>query len=60
MPCVAVAGVVRLTAAQAAGAGFAAAHALTEVEPDLARCLAEPAAVLAELAAAVLSSRFPG
>ena len=60
VPCVAMAGVVRLSAAQAADAGFAAVHALTDVEPDLARCLAAPAAVLADLAAAVLSSRFPG
>ncbi|HEV7211979.1 MAG TPA: glycerate kinase [Blastococcus sp.] len=59
VPCVAVAGVVRLSAAQAARAGFAAVHALTEVEPDLARCLAEPAAVLADLAAAVVAERFP-
>ena len=36
VPCVGLAGVVRLSAEQAAGAGFAAAHAMTEAEPDLA------------------------
>jgi glycerate kinase len=51
---VAVAGVVRLDPARFTTAGFAAAHALTEVEPDVDRCLAEPAEVLTELAARVL------
>jgi glycerate kinase len=59
VPCVALAGVVRLSAEQFAEAGFAAAHALTEVEPDVARCLAAPATVLAELAARVLSPGSP-
>jgi glycerate kinase len=54
VPCVALAGRVELDAGQLAAAGFAAAHALTEVEPDLDRCLAEPARVLADLAAAVV------
>ncbi|MGY1738221.1 glycerate kinase [Geodermatophilus sp. SYSU D00684] len=54
VPCVALAGRVALSHDELRGAGFAAAHALTEAEPDLARCLAEPAAVLAELAARVL------
>jgi glycerate kinase len=54
VPCVAVAGAVRLTAADVVAAGLAGAHALTEVEPDVARCRAEAAAVLADLAAAVL------
>ncbi|MCW2968329.1 MAG: glxK [Solirubrobacteraceae bacterium] len=56
VPCVALAGVVRLSGAELAAAGFAAAHALTEVEPDLARCLAAPANVLADLAAYVIAS----
>ncbi len=34
--------------------GLAAAHALTEVEPDVGRCLAEPELVLADLAARVV------
>ncbi|MGY1752491.1 glycerate kinase [Blastococcus sp. SYSU D01042] len=52
--CLALAGRVALGAEQLAAAGFTAAHALTEVEPDPDRCLAEPARVLAELAAAVV------
>lgn len=59
VPSVALAGVVRLSAAQLGSAGFAAAHALTEVEPDLTRCLAAPADVLADLAAEVLGRDFP-
>ncbi|MGY1829225.1 glycerate kinase [Geodermatophilus sp. SYSU D01180] len=54
VPCVGLAGRVALTGDELRGAGFAAAHALTQAEPDLARCLAEPAAVLEELAARVL------
>jgi glycerate kinase len=54
VPCVAVAGVVRLSPAEVAAAGLAGAHALTDVEPDLQRCLAEPAAVLTELAERLL------
>jgi len=51
--CVAIAGVVRLSREEVMAAGFAAAHALTDVEPDLQRCLADPAPVLTELAARV-------
>jgi glycerate 2-kinase len=54
VPCLAVAGVVRLAAEEGSGAGFAAAHALTEVEPGVGRCLAEPADVLARLAADII------
>ncbi len=57
VPCLAVAGRVALRPGQLAAAGFAAAHALTEVEPDLTRCLADPARVLADLAADVLRRR---
>jgi glycerate kinase len=55
VPCLGIAGVVRLTAEQLADGGFAAAHALTEVEPDVDRCLTEPAPLLADLAARVVS-----
>jgi glycerate kinase len=55
VPCIALAGVVRLSPEQLTAAGFEAAHALTEVEPDLRRCLAEPASVLADLAASVVA-----
>ncbi len=54
VPCLALAGRVVLGADQLAAAGFRAAHALTEVEPDLDRCLAAPERVLAELAAEVV------
>jgi glycerate kinase len=54
VPCVAVAGVVRLSPEEVAAAGLAGAHALTDVEPDLQRCLTEPAAVLTELAGRLL------
>ena len=54
VPCLGLAGVVRLSAEQLTGAGFVAAAGLTDVEPDLARCLAEPAQILARLAAEVV------
>ena len=54
VPCLGLAGVVRLSAEQLSAAGFVRASALTEVEPDLARCLAEPAEILARLAAEVV------
>ena len=57
VPCLAFAGVVRLSQEQLESAGFAGGHALTEVEPDLSRCLTEPQTVLAELAAHVLGGR---
>ncbi|WP_345770345.1 glycerate kinase [Blastococcus saxobsidens] len=57
--CVALAGAVRLPADRLEAAGFAAASALTDVEPDLDRCLAEPAAVLADLAERVIMAAPP-
>ncbi|MBN1092217.1 glycerate kinase [Blastococcus sp. TML/M2B] len=54
VPCLALAGRVALGADQLGAAGFAAAHALTEVEPDAGRCLAEPERLLGELAARVV------
>jgi glycerate kinase len=59
VPCLAVAGVVRLPAERLAGAGLVAAHGLVEVEPDVRRCLAEPEPLLAELAARVLPAHLP-
>jgi glycerate kinase len=55
VPCLALAGVVRLDADQVASAGLLAAHGLTEVEPDVDRCRAEPGRLLADLAARVMS-----
>jgi glycerate kinase len=54
VPCVALGGVVTLDRDQLAAAGFTAAHALTEVEPDVSRCLIEPERLLAALAAQVV------
>ncbi|WP_210438833.1 glycerate kinase [Nocardioides xinjiangensis] len=48
-PVVAVCGRRLLTDAQVTGAGFAAAHALTDLEPDVATCLREPARLLVDL-----------
>lgn len=50
VPVVAVCGRCELDAAALARAGFARAYPLTGVEPDLARCLAEPGPLLARLA----------
>ncbi len=54
VPCLAVAGRVALGADQLTASGFLAAHTLTEVEPDVRRCLAEPGRLLAELTARVV------
>jgi glycerate kinase len=54
VPCLALAGVVALGRDALTAAGFTAAHALTEVEADVARCLAEPERLLAQLAALVV------
>ncbi len=59
VPCLALAGVVRLAADRLAAAGFVAAHGLVEVEPDVRRCLAEPEPLLAELAARVVPPHLP-
>ncbi|SDO63501.1 glycerate kinase [Klenkia soli] len=53
--CLGLAGVVLLAADDLAGAGFAGAHGLTDVEPDVAVCRAEPARLLADLAERVIS-----
>ena len=57
--CVGLAGVLELSGDQLAAAGFADGRALTEVEPDVSVCLAEPARLLAELAARVLEGQLP-
>jgi glycerate kinase len=54
VPCVALCGVLRLSPGEWAAAGFTAAHALTEIEPDPARCRTEAAPLLGELTAGVL------
>ncbi|MEV7096201.1 glycerate kinase [Amycolatopsis sp. NPDC051045] len=50
LPCVAVSGRCLLSAADLAEAGIAAAYALTDLEPDPARCMAEAAPLLRRLA----------
>lgn len=50
VPVIAVAGRSDLTDRQLADAGIGAAYALTEAEPDLVRCLAEPGPILQRLA----------
>ena len=54
VPCLGLAGVVRLTGGQLTAAGFARGSALTDVEPDVRRCLADPAPILTRLAADVV------
>jgi len=50
IPVIAVAGRNDLTDEQLARAGIAAAYSLTDLEPDLTRCLAEPGPILERLA----------
>ncbi|NBH08752.1 glycerate kinase, partial [Amycolatopsis sp. SID8362] len=49
IPCVAVSGRCLLSASELAGAGISGAYALTDVEPDPARCMAEAASLLRRL-----------
>jgi glycerate kinase len=51
LPVVAVAGRATLDRAQLAGAGILAVYALTDVEPDLDRCMAEAGPLLETVAA---------
>ena len=50
VPVVAVAGRCTLTEAELRRAGIARAYALTDIEPDLARCIAEAGPLLERLA----------
>jgi glycerate kinase len=50
VPVVAVAGRCTLTTAELRRAGIARAYALTDIEPDLARCIAEAGPLLEQLA----------
>ncbi|WP_198597783.1 glycerate kinase [Blastococcus atacamensis] len=59
VPCVVLAGSVRVPAERLAAAGVSAAHALTEVEPDPDRCRAGAAPLLAELAARAVAAALP-
>lgn len=53
VPVVAVAGQNHLTAQESASAGFADVIALTDIEPDVDRCLAEPGPVLRRVGGAI-------
>jgi glycerate 2-kinase len=53
VPAVAVCGVCLLSAAQLREAGLAQAYALTDIEPDMAKCLASPGPLLQQLAARI-------
>ncbi|MBB0994857.1 glycerate kinase, partial [Dietzia sp. SLG510A3-40A3] len=59
VPVVAVCGRLDLGADRVAEAGFAAAAALTEREPDLARSIANAGPLLEEVAAEVVSRILP-
>ncbi|HEX6931972.1 MAG TPA: glycerate kinase [Streptosporangiaceae bacterium] len=53
VPVVVVAGRIELTAAELAGAGFAGAHALTDLEPDQSVSMARAACLLTETGALI-------
>ena len=59
VPVVAVAGRNLLAPAELAAAGFAAAYALLDLEPDVARCLAEPVSLLEQLGARIAADWLP-
>jgi glycerate kinase len=60
VPVVAVAGRNLLAPAELAAGGFAAAYALLDLEPDVARCVAEPAPLLEQLGARIALDQLPG
>ncbi len=59
VPVVAVAGRVTLTPAQLAEAHLTAAYALTDLEPDVGRCLRDAADLLVEVGARVAAEHLP-
>jgi glycerate kinase len=58
IPCVAVSGRCRLSPVELKEAGISAAYALTDLEPDPARCMAEAAPLLRRLAHRVAIDYF--
>jgi len=58
VPVFAVAGRIELTAAQLRAAGIADAHALSELEPDAARCIVQAGPLLERLVAERLAPRI--
>jgi glycerate kinase len=59
VPVVAVCGVNRLDHDRLRGAGIAAAYALTDLEPDVGRCLTDGARLLEELGARIATDHLP-
>lgn len=59
VPVVAVCGRCELDPPALAAAGIAGAYALTDIEPDLRRCLAEPGPLLTRLAARIAADHLP-
>jgi glycerate 2-kinase len=60
VPVVAVCGRSLLDRHRLAAAGIEAAHALTDLEPDVARCIADPAPLLRRLAHTIARAHLPG
>ena len=60
IPVVAVCGINTLTADQLAAAGIGGVYALTDVEPDVDRCLADPAPLLERLGERIAADLLPG
>jgi len=58
VPVVAVAGRVQLSRDDLAAAGFASVYALTEIDPDPRRCMAEAGALLERLAEDVVADQL--
>lgn len=58
VPTVAVCGRTTLTPEQAAQAGIRAVYALTDIEPDVARCIAEAGPLLEQLAARIAAEQL--
>jgi glycerate 2-kinase len=59
VPVVAVCGQSRLTAAQLRAAGISAAYPLTDLEPDLQRCITGPAPLLERLGEQLAAEHLP-
>ena len=59
IPVVAVCGTNRLEPGQLRQAGIAAAYSLTDLEPDVRRCIADPAPLLRQLGERIAAEQFP-
>ncbi len=59
MPVVAVTGRTELSGDELRDAGFAGAYALTDIEPDPARCMEEAGPLLERLAEEIGRARLP-